>query len=377
MRVLILLSNPFKPDPRVLKEAETLVNAGYSVTILAWDRETKYPTEEEVKGIKIVRFAIPSGYGESGSFVRGIIKYYLAVLRWVMGKKYDIIHANDFDTLPLAVALKKLHGWPIIYDAHDLYEGMIAEVVPAAMAKFVGWLERRLLKFTDGRMAATGPLAKILFRDDYEVIMNAKKIEEYRLPEERIEEARKEINPEGLFTVLYIGVLDLSRPLPLIIEAVRDLEGVQLVIGGKGPHEKEIMKMIEGMKNIRYIGWVQRDKIPAYTLASDLIILTPNPNKTYTRIAVANKLMEALAAGKPVISSAGTAGGEIVKECNAGLLCRHGDVNCLRESIMRLMSNRLLYDELARNAMRCAEEKYNWKAMEDRLLRLYSRVAKR
>ncbi len=378
MKVLMLLSNPFKPDPRVLKEAETLVGAGHEVTILAWDREMKYPAEEERDGIKIVRISVPGGYGESSSFLRGIAGYYLRALKWARTETYHVVHANDFDTLPLAVMLKKLHGWKIVYDAHDLYAGMIAEVVPHSIAKIVGKMERKLLRFTDARMAATAPLAELLFRGyDYEVIMNAKKLEEYNVPREKIEELRRRINPGGMLTIVYIGVLDLSRPLPLIIRAVKGLEGVQLIIGGRGPHEEEIMSMIQGVNNINYLGWVNREDIPLYTLASDLVILTPNPHKDYTRIAVANKLMEALAAGKPVISSEGTEGGRIVEECRAGFLCEHGDIDCLREKIKLLKDEPELHRKFSENARRCAEEKYNWAEMAQRLIRLYSSLDKR
>ena len=47
--VLMLLSNPFRPDPRVHREAKSLVNAGYEVTILCWDRKQRYPTEETIE----------------------------------------------------------------------------------------------------------------------------------------------------------------------------------------------------------------------------------------------------------------------------------------------------------------------------------------
>ena len=38
-RVAMLLSNAFRPDPRVLKEARSLAQAGYDLTVIAWDRE--------------------------------------------------------------------------------------------------------------------------------------------------------------------------------------------------------------------------------------------------------------------------------------------------------------------------------------------------
>jgi hypothetical protein len=50
-RVLMLLSNPFLPDPRVEKEATALIDAGFHVKILAWDRGKKKPQVTKEKGI--------------------------------------------------------------------------------------------------------------------------------------------------------------------------------------------------------------------------------------------------------------------------------------------------------------------------------------
>lgn len=37
---LMLLANPYRPDPRVRIEAKALADAGHRVTILAWSRDT-------------------------------------------------------------------------------------------------------------------------------------------------------------------------------------------------------------------------------------------------------------------------------------------------------------------------------------------------
>ena len=371
----MLLSNPFKPDPRVLKEAESLVKGGYDVTILAWDREMKYPKIEIYNRIKIVRIQVFGTYGKINGFFRGLSSYYLKSLLWLRKKKFDIVHANDFDTLPLAVILKKLYGWKVIYDAHDLYSGMIGEVVSPPIPNILFLFERYLIKYADGRITATDPLGKYLFSGyEYSVVMNSPKIDEYRISNIKIKEFRDKINPKGLFTIVYIGILDINRPLPLIIKAIENIPNVLLIIGGKGPNESEILSMINGKRNIKYVGWVNKEDIPLYTSASDLIILTPNPNKIYTKVAVANKLMEALAAGKPVISSIGTAAGSIVKECKAGLLCPYGDIECLRDKIEYLMQHPEEREKFGKNARRCAEKKYNWGLMEKRLLKLYASV---
>ena len=54
----MLLSNPFRPDVRVYKEAISLIKGGYDVTVVAWDREMKYLTEERSDGINILRIPL-------------------------------------------------------------------------------------------------------------------------------------------------------------------------------------------------------------------------------------------------------------------------------------------------------------------------------
>ena len=373
-RVLMLLTNPFRPDPRVYMEAKTLLEAGYSVTVLAWDRETSYPTTEDFEGIKVVRVRVRAGYGESGSFVRGLIGFYRSAIRLAGNMDFDIIHANDFDTLPLSFLIRRRNRKAkIVYDAHDHYSSMISDVIPRSLARAVGRLERFLASRADGRIAASRPLGDIVFRDmPFETVMNCKKREEYdSIPESAVKELRKKIDPKNRFLIVYIGILKLWAPIPHVIEAVKRVPGAFLAVGGKGPHEKEIIRRIKENENMRYLGWVKKDDVPLYTKASDLIILTPSGKKEYTKVGVATKIMEGMAAGKPIISSPGTESGRAVKECGCGFLCGFGDVECISRRIKELMNNREIYARFSENSRKCFEERYNWDIMASRLLRLY------
>ena len=49
--VVMLLANPYSPDDRVRREAVSLQQHGYAVTILAWDRDCKKPEQETVDGV--------------------------------------------------------------------------------------------------------------------------------------------------------------------------------------------------------------------------------------------------------------------------------------------------------------------------------------
>ena len=371
-KVLMLLTNPFRPDPRVHEEALALIEGGYDVSILCWDRGEGFEPREIVDGIDVLRISIPSSYGRSGDFFKGLFKFYWRALKYARKMEFDIIHANDFDTLPLGVMLKYPHGSKLVYDAHDDYASMIADVMPPSIHRTISGMERFLLRYTDGRIAASAAIARQISEEyRFTTVLNAKNLKEFVASPEKVGELRKKLAGDGDFLIVYIGILKIWTPLPHLIDAVKHMDGVRLVIGGKGPHEKEILEMIDGITNISYIGWVKKEDIPLYTLASDLVVLPSNSKKAYTRASVPNKIMEGMAAGKPVIAGKNTEAGSIVKECNAGLLCEYGDSECIREAIKKLMQDRELYETLGRNGRRCAEEKYNWGIMKGRLLDLY------
>ncbi|MBI31030.1 MAG: glycosyltransferase WbuB, partial [Euryarchaeota archaeon] len=56
--VAMIVSNPCDPDPRVEKEASTLSDAGYNVTIHAFDREGEREQEAKLEGVQIKRYRV-------------------------------------------------------------------------------------------------------------------------------------------------------------------------------------------------------------------------------------------------------------------------------------------------------------------------------
>jgi len=61
--VLILHMDPFEHDPRVEKEAMSLVEAGHGVTVLAWNRFGTSRAAETRRGVQIERVRVLSPRG--------------------------------------------------------------------------------------------------------------------------------------------------------------------------------------------------------------------------------------------------------------------------------------------------------------------------
>ena len=105
MKIVLLRSNPVSPDSRVEKEAFSLVNAGFKVTIVGLDRASSYSWKRSSikigdKEIPILRIGIKSSFGGGIKNLLPMLKFNNKLFKWLKAhrKEYDCIHACDLDT---------------------------------------------------------------------------------------------------------------------------------------------------------------------------------------------------------------------------------------------------------------------------------------
>jgi hypothetical protein len=138
-KVVMILSNPFKPDPRVYKEARSLVKNGFDVTIVAWDRECKYPPYEIVEGIKIQRIPLKAKYGNPFTLLIKLPLFYILAALKITKMDFDIIHTHDFDTAVVGFLFKTLKNKKWIFDIHDIHSPDADDIFMYYAIKF-GWI---------------------------------------------------------------------------------------------------------------------------------------------------------------------------------------------------------------------------------------------
>ena len=138
----MLLGNAFDPDVRVYSEARSLLAAGYSVRILAWDRDCTLPPAEVVDGIEVERIRVRSthGRGAAQAYYTGLVS--LAMIARARRRSFDVIHAHDMDMLPAGYLLSIRMHKPLIYDSHEDYAGMLHGTIP-------GWMENAIRRLED------------------------------------------------------------------------------------------------------------------------------------------------------------------------------------------------------------------------------------
>jgi glycosyltransferase involved in cell wall biosynthesis len=155
--------------------------------------------------------------------------------------------------------------------------------------------------------------------------------------------------------------------------AVRTLERIarqrpeaRLVLVGTGPEHAKIQELVERQRladRVRFLGL--RQDIPRLVRAADLFLLTSISE------GIPLTLIEAMAAGLPVVATRVGGVGEVVAEGVTGLLAPAGDDTQLAQHILRLAGDAPLRQEMGRQGRQRAEAIFLESQMHARYLELY------
>ncbi|WP_298805299.1 glycosyltransferase family 4 protein [uncultured Lentibacter sp.] len=138
---------------------------------------------------------------------------------------------------------------------------------------------------------------------------------------------------EGL---LFVGRLAPVKGLPVLLRALAEIPLVRLTIAGDGPQRGEIESLIHAHKleaRVRLLGYQSQDQVAELLSQSQALVL---PSFAEGLPVV---LMEAMAAGLPVISTRIAGVPELVKDGETGWLVAAGDQDGLKQAIKALLAD--------------------------------------
>jgi glycosyltransferase involved in cell wall biosynthesis len=96
-----------------------------------------------------------------------------------------------------------------------------------------------------------------------------------------------------------------------------------------------------------------------------------DPSSPLHRIGSPNKLYEAMAAGRPLIASAGTYVGDFVQAHGVGIVAPH-DIEGLRKAALHLRDHPNEARAMGKRGRTLARSIYNWPKQAEHLLELYA-----
>jgi glycosyltransferase involved in cell wall biosynthesis len=361
----MLLTNDFTSDPRVNKEALTLVNAGIDVIILAWDRKQTSPKVETTEsGIKIIRLGPLAQTGKGLFNIFKLMGFWQNIIKQTHQMKFEVIHCHDFDTLPIGWWLSRKYKSKLIYDAHEPEYGSRIPI----LHYLINVIEKLLAKQADYIIVANYPTIVKFYTLNKKV---AHVGNYYPLPEQPVKPVQDRIN------FVWVGPIRNDVLWQEMIGAFRELhqelKHAKLLIYGNPVNalaKDFIHYLIENSSGIELCAPVPFTQMKSVWENTDIALLTYNIDDR-NKHTTSNKLFEAMAYGIPIIVTPYKEDTRIISESNCGLIV-DPNTDGIYNGMKQLAMSFELRQRLGYNGRITAEDKYHWEIAADKLLGVYT-----
>jgi glycosyltransferase involved in cell wall biosynthesis len=358
-------------DGRVFHRACVgLAKAGYDVHLLAVGQgEEPY----SAKGVTI--HPLPRCPNRKQRFSRRSL-----VARMAIELMPDLIHVHEPELLGPVIACAQSR--PVVYDVHESYLDVLKERqwIPDWLRSFVrfGWdrWETRLLRQCAGVVVVTERIAQRYrqLHNKVEVVSNYPDLSELTdLPA---------VTRNGR-TCVFAGGLTADRGLSQVLIALSLLNKrslpVPLALAGPAAPNGYLHSLWEEAKSlgirelIQYHGVLARHDAVLLQHRSS-IGLVPYLPVANSMASMANKLLECMALGLPVVFSDFPNYREVAGVSGAGLPVDPTKPENIADAIERLICNHELARSMGEAGMRAVRERFNWGIERAKLLGLYHEI---
>jgi glycosyltransferase involved in cell wall biosynthesis len=151
----------------------------------------------------------------------------------------------------------------------------------------------------------------------------------------------------------FAGRLTAQKSLRVALEAIAAVDAVTLAIAGEGDQQSALERDVAELgltERVQFLGALPRERVVELFAAADASILSSTwENFPHT-------VVEALAAGTPVIATATGGVGEVVRDGENGLLVPLGDSRALGDAIRRYFGDEELRRRLRERAAPSVEQ---------------------
>lgn len=362
-KVVIAVTNDLFSDRRVGRVATTLHGAGYKVILIGRKLKNSPPV---TRGYKTIRYRL--------LFNRSFLFYasYNTVIFFdLLFRSYDIVLANDLDTLPACHLAAWFRRKKVVFDSHELFPE-VPELAGRPFVKKV-WqkLERMFVKRQKYSYTVCGSISEY-YKEKYgitcEVVRNVPVTQNVNVNSDEVPDFNHPL-------IVYQGALNKGRGIERVIEALSFLKNVYFLIIGTGDIDDmltEYSKSKGVAERIIFTGRISPGKLATYTAKADLgVSLEENIGMNYY-YALPNKLFDYIHAEVPVLVSAFPEMKRVVETYNIGCCASETDAEKLAGIISSMLSSPD-YKTWKTNTI-IAREELCWEKESIRLLEIFGRI---
>ena len=175
--------------------------------------------------------------------------------------------------------------------------------------------------------------------------------------------------------ILFWGRIEEEKGLPELFVSLKKVTekftDLKLTLVGEGNRLQEYKTLVTDLgliKNVEFLGWLS-DKELQSIAAESCFGIFPSRIESFGLSVV-----EAMAAGLPVIAARGGAVAENIEEDLTGRLVPVNDPDALTEAILSLLEDKQSAENRAKAAKTAVREKFSWEKTADRMFELYQSI---
>jgi glycosyltransferase involved in cell wall biosynthesis len=371
-RVAFSVTNCICHDQRVLKIAETVSKSGGEITIIG--RRSGYCCNSDTVPFKTRRFRM--------IFKKGFLFYKcfnIRLLFYLLFHKYDVLVANDLDTLLPNFIVSRLKRIQLVYDSHEYFTG-VAEIQNKPFIKWV-WktIEKMIFPHLKYVMTVSDSIA-VKYENEYGIrpvtVRNCSNLST------GINSYSREVihvDRKHLLLILQGTGINVDRGGEELIEAIRMTENVSLLVIGSGdvlPVLREKVRSFGISDRVIFIPKLPWLELMRYTKSADAGLSLDKDTNLNSHFSLPNKLFDYISAGIPVIASNLHEVRKIVEIASCGIIITSVTPDNIRNAIQELRDNSDYLKRLKQNTV-IASKKMTWEAESKIVTDFYRMVLNR
>lgn len=317
VRVAIVVHATVPDDPRIRRQADALLDAGYEVDVFAL-RDSGQSAEQSDGALRTIRLPVRRRFaGFAGHMAEYLAFAGFAAVRLTREhrrRRYRLVQVATLpDFLVASAAALKLSGVPLLLDLHEDMPAFFADRFDAVplrpLRPVIRGVAGAAAAMADGIITVHEPLralsvARGVPPEKITVVMNGA---DGRLFDPS-RHARRGFMEDGELRLVHHSSLQRIYGLEVAVDAMARLPRelpVRLDVYGDGPYRTQIESAIQRTATgdrIFLHGRVPMDELPEILAGSDVALL-PSLPEPYLEYSLSTKLLEAVAMGVPVIAS--------------------------------------------------------------------------
>jgi glycosyltransferase involved in cell wall biosynthesis len=352
----MIVHSYYEEDPRVRRQAETLVAHGRPVRVIAL-RRADDPVDATVDGVRVRHLDVQRHQGASigvyvAEYLSFLVRSMWAAVRLHRSERYAVAQVHSppdflvFATLPL-----RLVGVPVILDLHEAMPEFFRMRFPRTRNPLIHGLlrlqERLSIAYSTATLTVTQAMADRLTalglaRDELHVVINSPSLARF----DAAAHPRRSFCEDGRLRMVYTGALTPTYELDVTLRAVASIRSsrpdldVSLDLYGRGDSEASLRSLAAELgivDRVAFHGRIPLDAVPAVVAGAD-IALAPTRLDRFTALTVSGKVYEAAAMAKPVVA---TSLPTVEHDFPDGAVATYpsGDVEALAGAILRLVDD--------------------------------------